>query len=181
MPRNPAEATPPPLSVSLTLRRAPVPAVAAGRQSDIPSRLLLHRAPHDKSWRYLREASTTERLRPYFPRVAVTVTDWSRNDCWIGSATICGASPSPNLCPPFGVLGQSVGCVVNNAANLHLFMQQTAVEHSGNVRTVGPKPPMLAIPDRQPISERQQLAFQGLSSNWCSTPVGSQAHRPIFW
>jgi hypothetical protein len=38
-----------------------------------------------------------------------------------------------------------VGYAVNNAANLHLFMQQTAVEHSGNVRTVGPKPPMLAI------------------------------------
>ena len=39
-----------------------------------------------------------------------------------------------------------MGYAVNNAANLHLFMQQMAVEHSGNVRTVGPKPPMLAIP-----------------------------------
>ena len=36
-----------------------------------------------------------------------------------------------------------------------------AVEHSGNVRSTGPKPPMLAIPDRQPINGNQQLAFQG--------------------
>jgi hypothetical protein len=100
--------------------------------------------------------------KTYFPRVAVTVTDWSRNDCWIGSATIWWSKSKSEAVPAFSVCwGQSVGYAVNNAANLHLFMQQTAVEHSGNVRTVGPKPPMLAIPDRQPISERQQLAYQG--------------------
>ncbi len=100
--------------------------------------------------------------KTYFPRVAVTVTDWSRNDCWIGTATIWWSKTKSEPVPTFSVCwGQSVGYAVNNAANLHLFMQQTAVEHSGNVRTVGPKPPMLAIPDRQPISERQQLAFQG--------------------
>lgn len=54
-----------------------------------------------------------------------------------------------------------MGFAINNAANLHLFMLQMADEHSGNVRTIGHKPPMLAIPDRQPIGERQQLAFQG--------------------
>lgn len=100
--------------------------------------------------------------KTYFPRVAVTVTDWSRNDCWIGTATIWWSKTKSEAVPAFSVCwGQSVGYAVNNAANLHLFMQQTAAEHSGNVRTVGPKPPMLAIPDRQPISERQQLAFQG--------------------
>ena len=100
--------------------------------------------------------------KTYFPRVAVTVTDWSRNDCWIGTATIWWSKTKSEAVPAFSVCwGQSVGYAVNNAANLHLFMQQMAVEHSGNVRTVGPKPPMLAIPDRQPISERQQLAFQG--------------------
>lgn len=100
--------------------------------------------------------------KTYFPRVAVTVTDWSRNDCWIGTATIWWSRAKSEAVPSFSVCwGQSVGYAVNNAANLHLFMQQMAVEHSGNVRTVGPKPPMLAIPDRQPISERQQLAFQG--------------------
>ncbi|MFM8899637.1 MAG: hypothetical protein ACKOF9_06775 [Burkholderiales bacterium] len=100
--------------------------------------------------------------KTYFPRVAVTVTEWSRNDCWIGSATIWWSKSKSEAVPAFSVCwGQSVGYAVNNAANLHLFMQQMAVEHSGNVRTTGPKPPMLAIPDRQPISERQQLAFQG--------------------
>ena len=100
--------------------------------------------------------------KTYFPRVAVTVTDWSRSDCWIGTATIWRSKSKSEAVPAFSVCwGQSVGYAVNNAANLHLFMQQMAVEHSGNVRTMGPKPPMLAIPDRQPISERQQLAFQG--------------------
>ena len=100
--------------------------------------------------------------KTYFPRAAVTVTDWSRSDCWIGTATIWWSKTKSEAVPAFSVCwGQSVGYAVNNAANLHLFMQQMAVEHSGNVRTVGPKPPMLAIPDRQPISERQQLAFQG--------------------
>lgn len=100
--------------------------------------------------------------KTYFPRVAVTVTDWSRNDCWIGTAAIWWSKTKSEAVPAFSVCwGQSVGYAVNNAANLHLFMQQTAAEHSGNVRTVGPKPPMLAIPDRQPIGERQQLAFQG--------------------
>jgi hypothetical protein len=94
--------------------------------------------------------------------VAVTVTDWSRSDCWIGTATIWWSKSKSEAVPAFSVCwGQSVGYAVNNAANLHLFMQQMAVEHSGNVRTVGPKPPMLVIPDRQPISERQQRAFQG--------------------
>jgi hypothetical protein len=100
--------------------------------------------------------------RTYFPRVAVTVTDWSRGDCWSGTATIWWSKSKSEAVPAFSVCwGQSVGFAVNNAANLHLFMQQMAVEHSGNVRTTGPKPPMLAIPDRQPITERQQLAFQG--------------------
>ena len=100
--------------------------------------------------------------KTYFPRVAVTVTDWSRNDCWIAVATIWRSKAKSESIAPFSVCwGQSVGFAVNNAANLHLFMQQMAVEHSGNVRTTGPKPPMLAIPDRQPFGESKQLAFQG--------------------
>lgn len=100
--------------------------------------------------------------KTYFPRVAVTVTDWSRNDCWSAVATIWWSKAKSEPVAPFSVCwGQSVGFAVNNAANLHLFMQQMAVEHSGNVRTTGPKPPMLAIPDRQPFGESKQLAFQG--------------------
>lgn len=100
--------------------------------------------------------------KSHFPRVAVTVTDWSRSDCWLGTATIWWSKSKSESVPGFFVCwSQSLGFAVNNAANLHLFMQQMAVEHSGNLRTIGPKPPMLAIPDRQPISESQQLAFQG--------------------
>ena len=98
----------------------------------------------------------------HFPRVAVTVTDWSRNNCWIATATIWWSKSKSEAVPAFSVCwGKSVGYAVNNAVNLRLLMQQTAVEHSGNVRTDGPKPPMLAIPDRQPIRDQQQLAFQG--------------------
>ena len=100
--------------------------------------------------------------KTYFPRVAVTVTDWSRDDCWTAVATIWRSKAKSESIAPFSVCwGQSVGFAVNNAANLHLFMQQMAVEHSGNVRTTGPKPPMPAIPDRQPFGESKQLAFQG--------------------
>lgn len=100
--------------------------------------------------------------KTYFPRVSVIVTDWSRNDCWSAVATIWWSKARSESVAPFSVCwGQSVGFAVNNAANLHLFMQQMAVEHSGNVRTTGPKPPMLAVPDRQPFGESKQLAFQG--------------------
>ena len=100
--------------------------------------------------------------KTYFPRVAVTVTDWSRSDCWNAVATIWWSKVKSESVAPFSVCwGQSVGFAVNNAANLHLFMQQMAVEHSGNVRTTGPKPPMLAVPDGQPFGESKQLAFQG--------------------
>lgn len=100
--------------------------------------------------------------KSYFPRVAITVSDWTRSNCWTVTATIWWSKSKSEAVPASAVCwGQSVGYAVNNAANLHLFMQQMAAEHSGNVRTTGPKPPMLAIPDRQPIGERQQLAFQG--------------------
>jgi hypothetical protein len=100
--------------------------------------------------------------KTYYPRAAVTVIDWSRNDCWTAAATIWWSKAKSEAVPPFSVCwGQSLGFSLNNAAQLHLFMEQMAVEHSGNVRSTGPKPPMLAIPDRQPISGNQQLAFQG--------------------
>jgi hypothetical protein len=143
--------------------RAPAPAPGAGRQSDIPSSApAAPRVSATNLAGVFAKHPYDGKPKTYFPRVAVTVTDWSRNDCWIGMATIWWSKSKSEAVPAFSVCwGQSVGYAVNNAANLHLFMQQMAVEHSGNVRTVGPKPPMLAVPDRQPISERQQLAFQG--------------------
>ena len=164
-PRNAARASAstPEAAPAADAARAPAPASGAGRQSDIPSSApAAPRVSATKLAGVFAKHPYDGTPKTYFPRVAVTVTDWSRNDCWVGTATIWWSKCKSEPVPAFSVCwGQSVGYAVNNAANLHLFMQQTAVEHSGNVRTVGPKPPMLSIPDRQPISERQQLAFQG--------------------
>ena len=164
-PRNAARASAstPEAAPAADAARAPAPASGAGRQSDIPSSApAAPRVSATKLAGVFAKHPYDGTPKTYFPRVAVTVTDWSRNDCWVGTATIWWSKSKSEPVPAFSVCwGQSVGYAVNNAANLHLFMQQMAVEHSGNVRTVGPKPPMLAIPDRQPISERQQLAFQG--------------------
>ena len=41
-----------------------------------------------------------------------------------------------------------------------MFMGQTSLEQSGNVRSEGPKPPMIATPDNHPMNiDRQQSAF----------------------
>ena len=164
-PRNAARASAstPEAAPAADAARAPAPASGAGRQSDIPSGApAAPRVSATKLAGVFAKHPYDGTFKTYFPRVAVTVTDWSRNDCWVGTATIWWSKSKSEPVPAFSVCwGRSVGYAVNNAANLHLFMQQMAVEHSGNVRTVGPKPPMLAIPDRQPISERQQLAFQG--------------------
>ena len=100
--------------------------------------------------------------KSYFPRVAVTVTDWSRGDCWTAVAMLWSTKSKSESIPPFSVCwGQGLGFAVNNAANLHLFMQQSAVETSGNVRSIGPKPPMIAIPNQTPMRESQQNDFNG--------------------
>ena len=101
--------------------------------------------------------------RTYFPRVALTVVDWSRNDCWIAKAKIWWSSSKSESVPPFAVCfnKQSLNFALNNAAGMHMFFGQTSAEHSGNVRTEGPKPPMLAVPDQQPMGvDRLQSAFE---------------------
>lgn len=101
-----------------------------------------------------------------FPRVAVTVTDWSRSDCWTAKATIWWSAKKSEPVAPFAVCwSQSLGFAVNNAAGLHMFMGQTAMNTSGNVRGDGPKPPMLAVPNNQQLGERQmQQDFPGFIS-----------------
>lgn len=100
--------------------------------------------------------------RPVFPRVAVTITDWSRSDCWTAQATLWWAANKSEKIAPFSVCwGTSLGFAVNNAANLHLFMEQSSMEHSGNIRSTGPKPPMIAIPDRAPLRESQNQNYHG--------------------
>jgi len=101
-----------------------------------------------------------------FPRVAVTVTDWSRSDCWTAKATIWWNAKKSEPVAPFAVCwSQSLGFAVNNAAGLHMFMGQSAMNTSGNVRGEGPKPPMLAVPGNQQLGERQmQQDFPGFIS-----------------
>lgn len=100
--------------------------------------------------------------KAHFPRVAVTVTDWSRSDCWTAVATLWRTKSRSESIAPFTVCwGTGLGFAVNNAAQLHLFMGQSAFEHTGNVRSTGPKPPMMAIPDRTPLRESQQQSFTG--------------------
>lgn len=101
-----------------------------------------------------------------FPRVAVTVTDWSRSDCWVAKATIWWSAKKSEPVAPFSVCwNQSLGFAINNAAGLHMFMGQTAMATTGNVRTVGPKPPMLAVPSNQQLGEsKMQQDFPGFIS-----------------
>lgn len=84
-----------------------------------------------------------------FPRVAVTIVDWSRSDCWTARAKIWWSNTKSENVAPFAVCfnNQSMGFALNNAANIHIFFGQSAIEHSGNVRTEGPKAPMIAVPD----------------------------------
>jgi len=83
----------------------------------------------------------------YYPRVAVTVQDWSRPDCWIASATVWSSDARSAKVPSFAVCwSNSLSNSIDRAANYQLFLRQYASGHSGNVRGVGPKPPMLAYP-----------------------------------
>ena len=100
--------------------------------------------------------------KTYYPRVALTIVDWSRNDCWVARAKIWHASNKSENIPPFSVCFNrlSFDFVLNSAAGMRIFMQQMALEHSGNVRTEGPKPPMLATLDRQPMNvDRSQTTY----------------------
>ena len=100
--------------------------------------------------------------KTYYPRVALTIVDWSRNDCWVARAKIWHSSSKSENVAPFSVCfnKQSFDFVLNSAAGMHIFMQQMALEHSGNVRTEGPKPPMLATLDRQPMNvDRSQTTY----------------------
>lgn len=97
-----------------------------------------------------------------YPRVAVTLTDWSRGDCWVAQATIWKSKTKSEPVAPFSVCwSDSFGFALNNAANLHLFMEQSAVEHSGNIRSTGPKPPMMATPMKLPFGETKHAAYHG--------------------
>lgn len=83
--------------------------------------------------------------KSHFPRVAVTVRDWKSASCWLFDARIWwSASRSEKLSGVSVCWRDSLSRAADNAVNYQLFMRQLSVEHSGNVRTEGPKPPMMA-------------------------------------
>jgi hypothetical protein len=96
-----------------------------------------------------------------FPRVAVTIIDWSRSDCWNARAKIWWSNTKSENVAPFSVCfgNQSFGFALNQAANIHIFFGQSAVEHTGNVRSEGPKAPMIAVPDGHPSGVNSQSTF----------------------
>jgi hypothetical protein len=91
--------------------------------------------------------------KTHYPCVAVTVIDWSRSDCWTAVATLWRSGTKSEAIPAFSVCpNKSLGFALNNAAKLHLVMEQSPRDHTGNVRTKGPKQPMIAIPDTYPMA-----------------------------
>lgn len=98
----------------------------------------------------------------YFPRVALTITDWSRNDCWVARAKIWWSSKKPENVPPFSVCfdKQTLEFDGNTLADLEIFRRQIAIQTTGNVRTEGPTPPMMAALDQHPMNvTRAQSTF----------------------
>lgn len=83
----------------------------------------------------------------YFPKVAITVTDFSHPDCWVADAVIWWSATKSENVNNFNVCAnKSLGAAINGAAVLHQFMGQSQIfNHTGNLRTTGPKPPQFAI------------------------------------
>ncbi|MCL2161435.1 MAG: hypothetical protein FWH56_06060 [Betaproteobacteria bacterium] len=105
--------------------------------------------------------------KTHFPRVAVTVHEWS-GSCWVASAKLWWNRTKSESIPPFSVCAEgSLNFHVNNAAGLHHFIAQSEYsEHSGNVRTTGPKPPMMAIPQHMPNDSNDFIMKLVVATGW---------------
>ncbi len=98
--------------------------------------------------------------RTYFPRVSITVTDWTTTPgCWIARATVWESAAKSsevsafNVCWPRG--GDAMGTANRLMEGDQLMNQvdsQKADANTGNVRTPGPKAPMRGLPERYPTS-----------------------------
>ena len=100
--------------------------------------------------------------KTYFPRVALTITDWSRDDCWVARAKIWWSGKKSENVPPFSVCfdKQNLEFDGNTLADMDVFRRQIALQTSGNVRTEGPTPPMMAAVDQHPMNiTRAQSTF----------------------
>ena len=87
-----------------------------------------------------------------YPKVALTVIDWSSSDCWHARARIWWGPKKSEHVKPFKVCwSDSLERAADNAVNYQLFMRQMSMESTGNVRTEGPKAPMMAYPMPNPF------------------------------
>lgn len=113
---------------------------------------------------------------PYYPKVAITITDWSRSDCWSADANIWSSAKKFETVKNFYVcMNKSLGAAVNGAAGLHLFFEQTQTSNStGNVRTAGPNPPMLAYLDNAPNAQLHTSFVQQLVQETAWKPIPGQ-------
>lgn len=112
--------------------------------------------------------------KPYYPRVAVTIKDWSRSDCWLADANIWSSAKKSETVTGFTVcMNGGLGAAINGAAGVHLFFDQSQIaNHTGNVRTVGPNPPMMAYLDGAPNPQLHTTFVQQLvqATGWQPVP-----------
>lgn len=122
--------------------------------------------------------------RTHYPRVALTIVEWSRADCWTAKAKIWRSKTKSENVAPFAVCfnDQPPGVAVQNTADMQLFQEQRAREHSGKVRTEGPKAPRLAVPEQQPISTDQAQSHLQPFVQQLVAGTGWKAGAPMnFW
>ena len=97
--------------------------------------------------------------KTYFPRVALTIMDWSRNDCWVARAKIWWSISKAETVAPFSVCFDKQSLEFNGTtrADRDVFQRQIAIQTTGNVRTEGPTPPMMASLDQHPMDMTRSL------------------------
>ena len=88
----------------------------------------------------------------YFPRIAITVTDWNRPNCWFAKATLWSSPTKSESVGPFSTCwgGANFNWKLQSAEYLRVFEAQKPNDSSGNVRSKGPKPPLRASVDTMP-------------------------------
>ncbi len=93
--------------------------------------------------------------KPYFPRIAITVKQFNSGSCWVSDAVIWWSQSKSEKVSDFSVCpNNSLGAAINGAAGVHIFMGQSQpFNHTGNVRSTGPKPPQYAISMSEPTPE----------------------------
>lgn len=175
-PTRPASNSDQTIAQSSTLQTAPAmqqPGCTATPISDTKLGGLFSKHPYDGT------------SKTHYPRVAVTVLDWSRSDCWEAKAKIWWSAKRSENVGPFSVgVADSFGAAVNGAVNYQLFMKQMTAEGTGNVRTDGPKAPMMAYPMPDPFGAARYAKSQQSTGfiRQMVAATGWQAGAPTnFW